>query len=204
MLYCHCMTTLAAPNYEDQLKEMLVDDEKGVITLVMDDEFGKQEFTEKSVRKIYKKITKDVHKALPWQCRYYDVRIYSMGKPIESLIANGMPVETEPKHTPKRQHGGWWGDVAYDGNPWVRNISKPHQLSGALNGKHISLWASHGRYYKNAHNAWEWQRPNLFCTSEDLFTQTIVVPFLMPMLENAGANESGLMPLSLVSLTHTA
>lgn len=188
MLCCHCMTTLAAPNYEDQLKEMVVDDEKGVITLVMDDEFGKQEFTEKSVRKIYKKITKDVHKALPWQCRYYDVRIYSMGKPIESLIANGMPVVTESKHTPKRQHGGWWGDVAYDGNPWVRNISKPHQLSGALNGKHISLWASHGRYYKNARNAWEWQRPNLFCTTEDLFTQTIVVPFLMPMLENAGAN----------------
>ena len=34
---------------------------------------------------------------------------------------------------------------------------------------------------------WRWQRPSLFCTNEDLFTQTIVVPYLIPMLENAGA-----------------
>ena len=33
-----------------------------------------------------------------------------------------------------------------------------------------------------------WQRPNLFCTNEDLFTQTIVTPYLIPMLERAGAN----------------
>lgn len=36
-------------------------------------------------------------------------------------------------------------------------------------------------------NKWKWQRPNLFCTNEDLFTQTIVVPYLIPMLERAGA-----------------
>ena len=30
-------------------------------------------------------------------------------------------------------------------------------------------------------------RPNLFGTTEDLFTQTIVVPYLIPMLQNAGA-----------------
>ena len=28
----------------------------------------------------------------------------------------------------------------------------------------------------------------LFCTTEDLYTQTLVVPYLIPMLENAGAN----------------
>ena len=36
-------------------------------------------------------------------------------------------------------------------------------------------------------NRWKWQRPNIFGTTEDLFTQTIVVPYLIPMLENAGA-----------------
>ena len=35
---------------------------------------------------------------------------------------------------------------------------------------------------------WKWQRPLLFCTTEDLFTQTIVTPYLIPMLEQAGAN----------------
>ena len=28
---------------------------------------------------------------------------------------------------------------------------------------------------------------DLYCTTEDLFTQTIVIPYLLPMLENAGA-----------------
>ena len=30
-------------------------------------------------------------------------------------------------------------------------------------------------------------RPRLFCTTEDLFTQSFVVPYIIPMLENAGA-----------------
>lgn len=31
-------------------------------------------------------------------------------------------------------------------------------------------------------------RPRLFCTSEDQFTQSFILPYLIPMLENAGAN----------------
>ena len=30
--------------------------------------------------------------------------------------------------------------------------------------------------------------PRLFCTTEDLFTQSFIIPYLIPMLENAGAN----------------
>ena len=29
--------------------------------------------------------------------------------------------------------------------------------------------------------------PRLFCTTEDLFTQSFVLPYVIPMLENAGA-----------------
>lgn len=76
----------------------------------------------------------------------------------------------------------------YTGIPWVQSISKPYTITGGLQNRHISLWASHGRYYNNNKRRWEWQRPYLFCTTEDLFTQTIVVPYLIPMLENAGAN----------------
>ena len=46
---------------------------------------------------------------------------------------------------------------------------------------------SHGKYYKNDKGCWEWQRPRLFCTTEDLFTQSFVIPYIIPMLENAGA-----------------
>lgn len=79
-------------------------------------------------------------------------------------------------------------DVEYNGLPWVTNVSKPYSTMLGLQNRHLSVWASHGRYYNQSKGKWEWQRPNLFCTNEDLFTQTIVVPYLIPMLENAGAN----------------
>ena len=80
-----------------------------------------------------------------------------------------------------------WGDIDYDGAPWVRNISKPVKVTHGLQNRHLSLWASHGRYYDQGQGHWRWQRPKLFGTTEDLYTQTIVVPYLIPMLEKAGA-----------------
>ena len=80
-----------------------------------------------------------------------------------------------------------WGNIDYDGNPWVQNTSAVYSTDKGLNGRHIALWASHGRYFDANQQKWRWQRPALFCTTEDLFTQTIVIPYLMPMLENAGA-----------------
>ena len=80
-----------------------------------------------------------------------------------------------------------WGKIDYKGQPWVENVSQPNKISHGLQNRHIALWASHGRYYDQEKAQWMWQRPNLFSTTEDLYTQTIVVPFLIPMLENAGA-----------------
>jgi len=80
-----------------------------------------------------------------------------------------------------------WGDIEYEGHPWVENISVPFKTTKGLHNRHISLWASHGRYYDVKKGGWKWQRPSMFCTTEDLFTQTIVIPYLIPMLENSGA-----------------
>ena len=80
-----------------------------------------------------------------------------------------------------------WQHIDYDGDPWVSNVSTPNKVTRGLQNRHLSLWASHGRYYSQRDSSWQWQRPNLFTTREDLFTQTIVVPYLIPMLENAGA-----------------
>lgn len=80
-----------------------------------------------------------------------------------------------------------WGDIDNDLSPWVYNSSRPNKIKKGLEGRHISLWASHGKYFDSEKGIWRWQRPNLFCTNEDLFTQTIVVPYLIPMLERAGA-----------------
>ena len=39
-----------------------------------------------------------------------------------------------------------WGDIEYKGHPWVENISIPVKTTRGLNNRHISVWASHGRY----------------------------------------------------------
>ena len=56
-----------------------------------------------------------------------------------------------------------------------------------LDGNNLALWQSHGWYFENELDRWEWQRARIFQTVEDLYTQSYVMPFLMPMLENAGA-----------------
>ncbi|GAB6982557.1 golvesin C-terminal-like domain-containing protein [Prevotella dentasini] len=75
----------------------------------------------------------------------------------------------------------------YKGNSWVENISRPNRITAGLQNVHLALWASHGRYFDTNAGLWKWQRPILFGTTEDLYTQTIVVPYLIPMLESAGA-----------------
>ena len=80
-----------------------------------------------------------------------------------------------------------WGKSEYTGRPWIENTSRPNTITDGLNDRHFSIWSSHGRYYDVNTGYWKWQRPNLFGTTEDLYTQTIVIPYLLPMLENAGA-----------------
>ena len=69
----------------------------------------------------------------------------------------------------------------------VRPASGPMYSSG-LSGRHIAVWPSHGWYYEHRLNRWEWQRARLFQTVEDLLPFSFVIPYLAPMLENAGAN----------------
>ena len=81
----------------------------------------------------------------------------------------------------------YFDDSDYYGLPWVKNVSRPNRIDNGLDGRHLSIWASHGRVYNPAQGNWKWQRVNLFGTNEDLFSQTFVIPYIIPMLENAGA-----------------
>lgn len=71
--------------------------------------------------------------------------------------------------------------------PLVTRSSAPVVPSQGLAGRHIALWQSHGRYFDQPQNRWKWQRSQLWQTCEDLYTQSYVLPYLVPMLENAGA-----------------
>lgn len=53
-----------------------------------------------------------------------------------------------------------------------------------LDGRTIAVWPSHGKYFAGG---WVWQRPRLFGTVEDMLSRSFVDPYVVPMLENAGA-----------------
>ena len=72
--------------------------------------------------------------------------------------------------------------------PLVRRLSTENHPVEGLAGRHVAMWQSHGRYFEQDENIWRWQRSRLWETVEDLFTQSFVLPYLVPMLENAGAN----------------
>lgn len=90
------------------------------------------------------------------------------------LTFNGRPAESQNlTSVPEQEH------------PLVRKEQGP-SFSKGLTGRNIALWQSHGRYYDQRSERWRWQRPCLFQTCEDMFTQSFVIPYLVPMIENAG------------------
>lgn len=152
-----------------------VDKKKESVRIVMGGGFQEQYFLPDNVEDIYRQV----RALLPYNMRKYDVVVETDGRPIEELVPNFFRKgKKDPARLLKDE---------YKGVPWVKNISRPYTAPKGLEGNHIALWQSHGRYYNTIKNEWQWQRPRLFCTTEDLFTQTFVVPYIIPMLQNAGA-----------------
>lgn len=71
--------------------------------------------------------------------------------------------------------------------PLITQLSTKNKPTKGMAGSHIALWQSHGYYYESKLTRWEWQRARIFQTVEDLYTQSYVLPYLVPMLEKAGA-----------------
>lgn len=138
--------------------------------------FGEQPFRPETVKGIYDAIRATV----PVPVNTYKITVFVDGVAIDDLIP--------PSYRTKSPDNRRWilgeNDTAA---PWVQNISRPYRPTEGLEGRHLAINASHGSIYKNAEDKWQWQRPTLFCTCEDLLTQSVVYPYLIPMLENAGA-----------------
>ena len=109
---------------------------------------------------------------LPTGFKKRQIELYSDGYKIEDYIA----LYREERFTNEV-------DV-----PLKTKLSNPFTVTKGLQNRHIALWQSHGWYYDQAKDRWEWQRARLFQTVEDLLTQSFVLPYLVPMLENAGGN----------------
>ena len=158
-----------------KLDKLIVDDSLQTVTVRANAAFGEQMFTPEGVSKTYQDIRALLHDSL----QTWPLRIETGGYDIHDLVANYRREQPDQART--------WGSIDYQGKPWVKDASRPYSISRGLDNRHFCVWASHGIYYNISKDQWTWQRPPLFCTSEDLFTQTIVTPYLIPMLEKAGA-----------------
>ena len=159
------------------LDSVRIDFDRRQLAIYASDNFSYQPFRPDNVQSIYRAV----QARLPGPVYYFKTTLYTAGKAIEELIPN---VYRERKERDKRRLPT---HADYDGAPWVTNASRPYRIPQGLENRHLSLWHSHGKYYHNQRGEWLWQRPRLFCTTEDMFTQSVLLPYVVPMLENAGA-----------------
>ncbi len=135
-----------------------------------------------------KEIYAIAKKTLPKKYAQYKtkLKLYADKKPIEYYKSRYYA--GKPDMGPVREHRQYAGQF-HDklAAPLVTRSSSPNKPSKGLQNRHIAMWQSHGWYYEQSLKRWEWQRARIFETVEDLYTQSYVVPFLVPMLENAGA-----------------
>ena len=149
-----------------------ISDQRKTITLTYSNTLAEYPFRKESVEAIYRMATQ----LLPTPYKGYRLSIRSGGKEISEWIPKYYREIEKPKQA-----------KTDNTIPLVTNLSKPYRPIQGLQNRHIALWQSHGYYYAQNLDRWEWQRPRLFQTVEDLYTQSYVLPFLVPMLENAGA-----------------
>lgn len=158
------------------VRQTEIDHKSGSITITLSDNFARQQFRPSIVNS----IREDVRKVLPQSLRKYEIVIRSNNKQIDDLVPN--------RHREFADQNLLWNGIACNDEPWVSNSSAPFSPRRGLNGVHLSVTPSHGYYFDNVEKQlWKWQRPSLWCTREDLLTQSFVYPYLIPMLENAGA-----------------
>ena len=132
-------------------------------------------FREDNVAEIYQGVSA----LLPAEFTKYKLQIRTNKRSIEELVPQVLRSKKDKKTKT-------FNPVA--SKPLVTDISAPYTPTNGLQNRHIALWQSHGWYYEPKLDRWEWQRARIFQTVEDLYTQSYVLPFLVPMLENAGAN----------------
>lgn len=117
-------------------------------------------------------LKNDIRAALGSKYNGYKVTLTANGQDLDTLVRFAVTDYYRPDMTQQR-------------SPVMPE--RPFSAHDGLANTNIALWQSHGWYFEPKLNRWEWQRARVQQTVEDLYTQSFVMPYLMPMLENAGA-----------------
>lgn len=159
------------------VKRIYLNKERDTLTVKMDDNLAYLTIKEIDVKNMYACIQKQ----MPDSLRKCVLSIISDGQRLEELVPNVYRLQEQKDRN--RLFSNNENHISL-----VKRISEPFKIKSGLQDKHIALWQSHGLYYEQKLARWEWQRARMFQTVEDLYPQSYVLPYLVPMLENAGAN----------------
>ena len=139
--------------------------ENDTLKVDVSENFGDVPFTQAGVEQ----MRGEIRQALGDEFEDYPVLITIVGNDINKYFA-----DYEPAY--KRSH-----------KPFISELDGNRHYKHGLDGNIVAMWPSHGWYFEPLLNRWEWQRARLMQTVEDMYTHSYVLPFLIPMLENAGA-----------------
>ena len=150
---------------------------ENIISISLNKRFTSLPIRNELIEKLQRAAEQDIN--LPEE--NYQFSFYSQEKKLEEFIPNiyrtGKDDFDNERLSLKTERG----------EPVVTRLDREVYENG-LSGKNIVFWHSHGWYYSSYSQRWEWQRPRLFQTVEDLIPMSFTIPFIYPMLENSGAN----------------
>ncbi len=160
-----------------RIDSVVIDNKQRTIGVYMNKAFASVPFRDPQVRTLYSMLKSQLGR----KYKRYHLTIYGLQFPIEALVPNFFRQDTSRYDTSRLP------------KPYTRPLPVkrpvwPVEINRGLQGRNVVLWNSHGWYYNQHRGRWEWQRPRLFQTVEDLLPTSFVLPYLAPMLENAGAN----------------
>ncbi|MDR1592005.1 MAG: xanthan lyase [Prevotellaceae bacterium] len=158
------------------LKNVQINHKKKTCHIFANNNFESIPFREELVEQMQQEIIS----LLGDSYRDYKIIIYANNRDISTLIPNYYRTRNKPdksRLSPTKKTSV----------PFVVNHSKPFSAPLGLDNRYIALWHSHGWHYDQRLDRWEWQRARILSTVEDKFTMSYVLPYLLPMLENAGA-----------------
>ncbi len=157
---------------------ILVSDTARSVTIRMSREFSHVPYRRNNVRQINSSLSAFFEEAYEG----YSIAVETLGMPLEELIPNFYRASREEYDLSRLPNVR-----SPRPEPILEIISKPLRPTAGLSRRTIGLWHSHGWYYDRTEDRWEWQRPRLFQSVEDLGPMSYTLPYLVPMLENAGA-----------------
>ena len=164
---------------QSKIDTVKIDSVSKVVELHFNAPFSYVPYRPENVRRIYE----EVGSYFEGYFEGFTFSVRTLRRPIEELIPNYFRGDTSAFDRSRMPAQRNQRPV-----PVIQNVSKPFTPHSGLLNRNIGLWPSHGWYYNNNLNRWEWQRPRLFLSVEDLIPTAFTLPYLVPMLENAGAN----------------